>query len=104
MDGGVVSELEALRQRIREAIYLRFGEWFLARSRGLDRDLILGHGINAGLAAATLDQVIRDEGGAEIIALHDSDYRVDRTQRILHYSVRVESIWGELTMEGNVNG
>ena len=49
LDGSVVSQLEALRQRVREAVYLRFGEWMLERSAGLDRDLIIGHNINLAL-------------------------------------------------------
>ena len=66
LDGSVVSELEALRQRVREAVYLRFGEWMLERSAGLDRDLIIGHNINLALAAAAINEAIRTEGGRRL--------------------------------------
>ena len=103
LDGSVVSQLEALRQRVREAVYLRFGEWMLERSAGLDRDLIIGHQINLPLAATAINDVIRTEGGTEIIALHDVQYSSDRVTRTMNYSVRVESIWGEFAMAETLN-
>ena len=104
LDGSVVSQLEALRQRVREAVYLRFGEWMLERSAGLDRDLIIGHNINLALAAAAINEAIRTEGGAEIIALHDVQYSVTRVSRTFNYSVRVESIWGDMVFSETLTG
>lgn len=104
LDGTVVSQLEALRQRVREAVYLRFGEWILARSAGLDRDLIIGHNINLALAAAAINEVIREEGGDEITGIHDVQYSVTRVSRTFNYSSRVTSIWGEFTMAEALNG
>ena len=51
LDSTVPSDIEALRQRILQAIWLRVGEWFIRRNAGLDRDLIIGHQINPALAA-----------------------------------------------------
>ena len=101
LDGTVPDALEAtLRQRIRQAIWLRFGEWFLNRNRGLDRSLIIGHQINSALAAQALNETIRTEGGAEITGLRDTFFEVDRPNRTLRYRVVVDTIYGTLNMEG----
>lgn len=101
LDGSIPTELEALRQRIRQAIWLRLGEWYLNRRRGLNRDLIIGHQINAELAAQALNDVIRTEGGAEVTGLRDTFYEVDRAERRLRYRVVVDTIYGEMAMEGS---
>ena len=103
LDGQSAAGLEALRQRIVQAIYLRAREWFLQRSRGLDRSLVLGHRINTALAAAEIGAQIIEEGGNEVIALHDVEYSIDRTTRTFRYSVRVESIWGNMLVSQSVS-
>lgn len=101
LDGTVPDALEALRQRILQALWLRFGEWFLRRRAGLDRDLIIGHQINASLAAQALNDVIRTEGGAEVTGLRDTSVEVDRPSRTLRWRVVVDTIYGEMRMEGS---
>ena len=100
LDGTIPTDLEALRQRIRTAIWLQLGEWFLNRNRGLDRGLIIGHQINSALAAQALNDTIRTEGGAEVTGLRDTFYEVDRAARRLRYRVVVDTIYGAMTMEG----
>ena len=96
LDGLLVDGLEALRQRIVQAIRFRFGTWFLARTDGLDYGRLIGHRIPPALAAAALNDTVREEGGAEIIALHDIQYSLSRDSRVFSYSVHVESIHGPL--------
>ena len=100
LDGRIPTELEALRQRLQQAVWLRAGEWFLNRRRGLNRDLIIGHQINAELAAQALNDVIRTEGRSEVTGLRDTFYEVDRADRRLRYRVVVDTIYGEMAMEG----
>ena len=104
LDGTVPDALEALRQRILQAIWLQVGEWFLNRNRGLDRSLIIGHQINAALAAQALNETIRTEGGAEITGLRDTSFEVERATRTLRYRVVADTIYGELRMEGGLSG
>ena len=100
LDGTVPDALEALRQRIIQAIWLQVGEWFIRRNAGLDRSIILGHRINAALAAQALNEVVRREGGAEITGLRDTFFEVERSTRTLRYRVVADTIYGELRMEG----
>ena len=103
LDDRTVTRIEALRQRILQAIWLIAGEWYLNTNRGLDRGLVLGHQIVAELARQTIDQVVRDEGGDEILSI-ESTVSIDSPNRILNYSVDVVSIWGEMTMTQTVIG
>ena len=103
LDDTVPSAIEALRQRIVQAIWLRSSEWFLRRNAGLDRGLIIGHQINAALAAQALNDTIRTEGGAEVTGLRNTFYSVDSSIRRLNYRVVVDTIYGELAMSGGVN-
>ena len=102
LGGGIPDGLEALRQRVQQAVLLRFGEWFLDRAKGLETSLVIGHQIQPALAAQAINDVIMTEGGAEITALRDTTHSVDRTTRRLNYSVRVESIWGDFDVSGEV--
>ena len=94
IDGSVVSDIEALRQRIVQAIRFRIRTWFLNRNSGLDYESIIGHRIEPALAAAAINTVIRNEGGAEVIELRDIEYSLDRETRLFRYSVNVETIYG----------
>ena len=104
LDSTVPSDIEALRQRIVQAIWLQVGEWFIRRNAGLDRDLIIGHQINPALAAQALNDTIRTEGGAEVTGLRDTFYSVDSGRRRLNYRVVVDTIYGEMAMGGAVDG
>ena len=95
LDGGVVDGIEALRQRIVQAIRFRFGTWFLARNSGLDYNLLIGHRIASSLAAATLNDTIRTEGGDEVLDLLDVTYSIDGN-RTFNYAVRVSTVYGDM--------
>ena len=99
LDGAVVDGIEALRQRIVEAIRFRFGTWFLQRNTGLDYGLLIGHRITADLAASTLNAVIRTEGGDEVTRLDNVIYSLDRPQRDFYYSVLVQTVYGPMQIE-----
>ena len=96
LDGAVVDGIEALRQRVVEAIRYRFGTWFLSRNTGLDYDLLIGHRITADLAAATLNSTIREEGREEVTGLDNVVYSLARSDRIFEYSVLVQTIYGPM--------
>ena len=104
LDGTVQDALEALRQRVQQAIWLRLGEWYLNRNRGLNRSLIIGHQINQTLAAQALNDVVRTEGGAEITGLRDTFTSVESSARRLNYRVVADTIYGEMTVSGEVSG
>ena len=96
LDGAIVDGIESLRQRIVQAIRFRYQTWFLAHNSGLDYNLLIGHMIRPELAAATLSGVIREEGGAEVLALENVHYSLHRPDRIFSYSVLVQTIYGPL--------
>ena len=96
LDGRLVDGVEALRQRIVEAIRFRFQTWMLNRNAGLNYDLIIGHRIPPALAASVLNNVILEEGGDEVTGLTDIHYSLDRSNRVFNYSVRVDTIYGDL--------
>ena len=102
LDGRVVEGLEALRQRVVQAIRFRIKTWFLNQNRGLDYDLILGHRITAAQAASVLGQAILDEGGDEIEGLENVEYSIDSETRTFRYSVLVNTIWGTMPLSENI--
>ena len=87
IDGTIVDGVVALEQRITQAFRFRLGEWFIARHRGFDFATILGHRIPPALAATALANVVRDEGGAEILSLENMQYSLDRNNRTFSWSV-----------------
>lgn len=99
LDGAIVEGIEALRQRIVQAIRFRVRTWFLARNRGLDYDLLIGHRITPEIAAATLNNVVREEGGSEVLGLRDNRFSLDRPNRIFSYYVVVDTIYGPMTLD-----
>ena len=98
LDGLIVSGIDALRQRIVQAIRFRARTWFIRRNAGLDYDTILGHRISPDLAAAVLNDTIREEGGDEVLNLRDVHFSLDSPSRVFSYSVTVETIYGDMTI------
>ena len=98
LDDRIVDGIESLRQRIVTAIRFRLREWFLARNQGLDYNLLIGHRISPGLAASVLNALIRREGGSEVTGLTDIQFSLDRPNRIFNYSVRVQTIYGDMNL------
>ena len=99
LDGRLVDGIEALRQRLVQAIRFRYRTWYLARERGLDYELLIGHQITPDLAASTLNGVIREEGAEEVLGLRDIHFELDRPNRVFSYRVMVDTIYGELLIE-----
>ena len=98
LDNTVLDGLEALRQRIVQAIKWRIRTWFLLRTRGVDYQLLIGHQTTAALAASTISSVIREEGGAEVTGLRDVQFSLNHETRVFRYSVNVDSIYGTMRL------
>ena len=98
LDGRIVDGIESLRQRVVQAFRFRLGEWFIARHRGFDFNTILGHRIPPALAATALANVVRDEGGAEILSLENMQYSLDRNNRTFSWSVLARTIYGPMPL------
>ena len=98
LDGTIVSDLEALRQRCEQAIRFVFGTWFLASNRGIRRDLIQGHQTTLQIAAATLTDAVREEGGDEITAIDTPIVQLDFETRKMRYQARISTIYGTMNM------
>ena len=103
LDGRIVDGIESLRQRIVQAIRFYFGTWFLNRNQGLDYTLLIGHGTSPGIAANALNFVIRNEGGAEVLALENLRYSLDK-QRVFRYYVLVQTVYGPMPISTDQQG
>ncbi len=99
LDGTIVSDIEALRQRIVQAIRMRIRTWFINRNAGLDYDSIIGHRVEPALAAAAINTVVRNEGGNEVIELQDVEYSLESDTRIFRYSANVNTIYGIMPIQ-----
>ena len=99
IDGGVVDGVESLRQRIVQALRFRISTWYLDRQAGLDYNLLIGHRISPALAASTLSSAIREEGGDEIVSLNNVQFLLDRENRVYRYSVQIDTIYGNMTVD-----
>ena len=103
LDGRVVEDIVALEQRIVQAIRFRVGEWFLARTRGLDYDMLFGHHVDISLIASTISEAIRIEGGDEITAIDDVTFALDGVTRVYRYSASVRTIYGTMPLSAILN-
>ena len=101
IDFRIVDGLASLRQRTVQAIRFRFGTWFLDNRRGLQYDMIMGHGTTLELAASTLTETIRIEGADEITNITDVTVSLNAETREMRYRAVVQTIYGgEMTMTG----
>ena len=98
LDNQIVDGIESLRQRVKQAILFRFRTWMMDRTRGLNYDLILGHRTTAALAASTLSNAIREEGGAEVTGLVNPSFRLDHDRRQFFYSVTINTVYGSMAV------
>ena len=96
LDSTIVDGIEALQQRIVQAIRFRVGTWFLARNQGLNYSFLIGHRTTPDLAASVLNETIREEGGDEVLELQDVQFSIDSPNREFRYSVNVKTIYGDL--------
>ena len=102
IDGTVVDDLESLKQRVVQAIKFVFGTWFLNTSRGLQYDLIRGHQTSLEVAAQTITETVREEGGSEIIRIETPVVNLDITNRKMTYKAQVQTIYGDLSIEQEI--
>ena len=96
---GLLDGIESLAERVRERIFFRLAEWFLDTNAGVDYDLIQGHQTTLELAAATITEAIRDEGGAEITAISTPVVQLDRSTRSMTYKAEIDTIYGAMPIE-----
>ena len=94
LDGRVVEGIESLAQRLRQAILWRVGEWFLARQRGLDYGLLIGHQVNPAITASAITEAIRIEGADEVTDVVNVVFTLDVPARALAYSAAVHNVYG----------
>lgn len=98
----VVEEgLEAVRQRVLQRLRFTRGEWFLSEGDGVPYfDVIFNQGLDSGLVA----QVIV----AELLRIPTVDAvevvsaTLDPTTRRTHLAMRLETRFGEMTVEEDV--
>ena len=98
LDGKIVEGLEALRQRVVQAIRFRFQTWFADTRRGLPYDQIIGHVATADLAASAVTGAIREEGAEEITGVRETSVTVDHDNRVLMYHATVTTVYGDMTL------
>lgn len=99
LDGKIVEGIEALRQRIVQAIRFRYRTWFLDRQKGLDYSRLIGYRTTPELAAATISNAIREEGQAEVESVDNVQFGYNQTDRGFWYSCLVTTIYGPMRLE-----
>lgn len=97
ISGTVVTDLEALRQRIRQRLRFPRGEWQLDPGAGTDS--VIGHQLTAGMVGQIISATIRDEGGREVLDVVDVEVELDRETRQFSYSASVVSVYGTVALE-----
>ena len=102
LDGTVVDGLESLKQRVVQAIKFVFGTWFLNSERGLRYDLVRGHQTTLEIAAQTISDAIREEGGSEILNIETPVVTLDRSTRRMRYHAQVQTIYGAMPLSAEV--
>ena len=102
LDGGIAEGLEALRQRVEQALRFRVRTWFLNRSQGLDYDMLIGHNLRAETIALAITDVVRREAGDEIPDLAEPEFSLDGRTRVFRYSLTTPTIYGPMTIEQEI--
>ena len=102
MDGLVATDIEALRQRLEQAVQFVLGTWFLDTNAGLDRDLIQGHDTTTEIASTVITEAIIDEGGDEVLTVDVELASLDVATRVFRYRALVDTIYGRMTQESTI--
>lgn len=103
ISGTVLDDIEALAERIREAVLFRLGSWFLDVNLGLDYEAIRGHRTTLQIAARTITEAIATEGGSEITSISTPIVSLNSTNRKMSYRAEVLTIYGEsITVEQDI--
>ena len=90
----VVEGLESLRQRLKQRLAFRSGEWELDTRAGTQS--VLGHTNTLDVAAGILSAAILDEGGSEVTGIESVTVRLG-TDRVMRYTATVNTIYGTMT-------
>ena len=99
LDGRIVDGVESLRQRVVQAFRFRLRRMVHRPAPWLRLcNTIIGHRIPPALAATALANVVRDEGGAEILSLENMQYSLDRGNRTFSWSVLARTIYGPMPL------
>ncbi len=96
----ILSDLDALRQRIAQRLRFPRGTWQLNPTLGTDS--ILGHQAALPLVKVILADAIRDEGGAEVTGVPTITTSLDHDTRIMRYQATIPTIYGETRLTGRV--
>ena len=98
LDGTVVDDLESLRQRVDQRLRFPLSTWALDLSLGTPS--VLGHQVTDALAVRVIVDAVREEGGDEVLDVVDVVVNLNHDTRVLRYSMRVVSVYGEFTTAG----
>ena len=94
IDGNVADDLDSLRQRIAQRLQFPLGSWDIDNSLGTER--VLGTLTSIELVDAAYVEAILDEGGDEVLAVHDAVTEINPDTRVLTFSCRVETVYGDM--------
>lgn len=91
----MASDLEALRQKIKQRLKLFLSEWFLDTTRGVPYfQNILGEDINQSLAAQILTTEILKE--PDVITVENVSFGLNDFTRNFTYAANVQTTFGAL--------
>lgn len=89
------SNLEALKQKIKQRLKLFYSEWFLDTTRGVPYfQNILGEDINQSLAAQIITTEIQKE--QDVITVENVNFGLNDATRKFTYAANVTSVYGEI--------
>ena len=101
IDLGIVDGLEALRQRLIQALQLRRGEYFMDTSLGVAYfSAILGHQYDPVLAEQEIVSAILAVDGVTAVA--NVRLELMRSARRLQVTADVSTVYGTTTVEGDM--
>ena len=95
LDGTILTDIQALEERIFEVIQFNLGTWFLDIRRGVDRTLIQGHETTLVIAANTITDAILAEGGDEITSIDTPIVQLDFESRRMTYQAIIHTIYSD---------
>ena len=98
IDFTVVDGLEAVRQRVEQALLFHKSEWFLDTRRGVPYLAdVLGYPVDVTLAQQVIAAfILRDE---EVTSVDVSEVRFEPTTRTVFFKATVQTQFGEMGME-----
>lgn len=96
----LLTDQQALADKIDQRLKLFYQEWFLDTSRGVPYfQNILGDTVNSNVAAALISKEIQKE--ASVLNLTDVQFQLDNKTRQFVYKAIVKTIYGEIGINKN---